>query len=290
MYIYIVIVNYNGCSDTIECIDSLLKQQYVNFKIVIIDNDSSDSSVSEIEKYFKKVSTDYKILKCEDVQMEYGFSSPKLSILSSNINGGFSYANNIGLKYIKGHNDCSNILFLNNDTIVAPNFLKVLEEFYVEKTTACQSKIVIGCKELSYYNNNINHNGYYYLNLISGIAFKKSIYPSYRYIVGACIFLDNDAPLFDERYFLYFEDSEYSKSLAFNGYNSFVCDSTFYMHKVGRSSAKSIALFKIQLKSMELFYKRHYRHYVIPVLIIRLFVYLFFFKFRKAILLLKYFR
>jgi len=51
----IIIVNYNRVKDTIECIESLSQLSYSNYKIVIIDNNSSDSSVRAINDKFSNV-------------------------------------------------------------------------------------------------------------------------------------------------------------------------------------------------------------------------------------------
>ena len=50
--VYISIVNYNNASQTIKCIESILKLNYDNYKIVLVDNNSSDNSIDDLEKWF----------------------------------------------------------------------------------------------------------------------------------------------------------------------------------------------------------------------------------------------
>jgi len=38
--VYVIVLNYNGWWDTIECLESVLKSDYPNFKIIVLDNDS----------------------------------------------------------------------------------------------------------------------------------------------------------------------------------------------------------------------------------------------------------
>jgi GT2 family glycosyltransferase len=47
--IYIIIVNWNGKNDTLECLDSINKMGYKNYEIVIVDNGSKDDSVEAIK-------------------------------------------------------------------------------------------------------------------------------------------------------------------------------------------------------------------------------------------------
>ena len=48
--VYIIIVNYNGSQDTIECIKSLSNIKYKNYKIVVVDNNSQKNDVEKLEK------------------------------------------------------------------------------------------------------------------------------------------------------------------------------------------------------------------------------------------------
>ena len=119
MKVFVILVNYNGCKDTLECINSLLKVKYSKMKIIVVDNASSDESVSELKKYDEKI-----------------------TLMISPANGGFSKGNNIGIKYaLKEGADY--ILLLNNDTIVDENFLNPLLDTAAEykNTAVVSSKI-----------------------------------------------------------------------------------------------------------------------------------------------------
>ncbi|MGK7368687.1 MAG: glycosyltransferase family 2 protein, partial [Candidatus Halalkalibacterium sp. M3_1C_030] len=97
--VHIIILNWNGKEDTIECLNSLKALEYPNFEIVVVDNASSDGSVSEIKDKF-----------------------PETTLLESEINRGYAGGNNIGLRYALNH-DSDYAWILNNDTVVDKNAL-----------------------------------------------------------------------------------------------------------------------------------------------------------------------
>lgn len=101
----IIIVNYNGRKWLKKCFDSLIKQTYKDFEIILVDNNSGDDSISFLEKTYK---------------------DKRIRIIQSGGNLGFAGGNNIGIKVAKGEY----ILFLNNDTWVESNFIESIMKFY----------------------------------------------------------------------------------------------------------------------------------------------------------------
>jgi GT2 family glycosyltransferase len=98
----IVILNYNGKNYLMNCISSVLATKYPNFEVILVDNASTDSSL-------------------ESVQEAFGADS-RLKVVKNNLNLGFSGGNNVGFSYSKG----DYIVFLNNDTVVDPDWLVYL--------------------------------------------------------------------------------------------------------------------------------------------------------------------
>src|ERR1700690_790746 len=49
----VIILNWNGWQDTLECLESLYQINYPNYDIVIVDNDSADDSIQKIIEYCK---------------------------------------------------------------------------------------------------------------------------------------------------------------------------------------------------------------------------------------------
>jgi GT2 family glycosyltransferase len=100
----IVVLNYNGKKHLQNCINSVLENAYPNFEVVLVDNASTDGSIQPIRD-------------------RYG-ADPKLQIIQSNVNLGYSGGNNLGLSHSRGRY----IVFLNNDTTVEPDWLIQLVE------------------------------------------------------------------------------------------------------------------------------------------------------------------
>jgi len=98
----VIILNYNGQSYLENCISSALRTKYSNFEIILVDNASTDSSLKMVEEAFGKDS--------------------RLRIIRNTENSGFSEGNNIGMGYSKG----TYVVFLNNDTVVEPDWLTFL--------------------------------------------------------------------------------------------------------------------------------------------------------------------
>lgn len=46
--VYIVILNYNNWKDTIECLESVLKSDYLNYQVIVVDNNSPNNSMDKI--------------------------------------------------------------------------------------------------------------------------------------------------------------------------------------------------------------------------------------------------
>lgn len=109
----IVILNYNGWQDTIECLESLVKINYPKFNILIVDNKSENNSIEQIKSWVSE-----KLSKKPDFMNRF-------FILENDKNFGFAEGNNIGIRYSL-ENGADYILLLNNDTIVEHDFLHIL--------------------------------------------------------------------------------------------------------------------------------------------------------------------
>jgi GT2 family glycosyltransferase len=152
--VFIIILNWNGWEDTIECLESLYSISYPNYDVIIVDNDSQDDSLARIRAYARGEAavesasrphhrrieplrvTNYTRREAEDIQAtalskklagesRNNASERSLVIIQNEQNFGYPEGNNIGMRYaLKASADY--VLLLNNDTVVDEHFLTEL--------------------------------------------------------------------------------------------------------------------------------------------------------------------
>ena len=222
--VYVILINYNTRNHTMECIESLNKLSYKNYRILIIDNNSKNDNFDDIK------------LKYSNVDLIY-----------NDRNVGFSGANNIGIKYAL-ENYADYILLLNNDTIVEENFLDIL----VEKSEKNKEVGICTGRINSYYEKNRIWYAGGDINYLKGDtkvygfdANSDTYIDEERYCEfasGCCMLLKAEAlkkvGLMNEEYFLYYEDVDYSKSYLDNGFKILYCPDSVIYHKESVSTRK----------------------------------------------------
>lgn len=248
--IYIILVNYKGYADTKECIESLEKLNYENYKIVVVDNASEDNSLELLKKNY----TNH-------------------IILASNTNLGFSGGNNLGIEYAL-KNGAEFILLLNNDTIVNENLL-----FNMLQTFKRDSEVgICGGKILLYSNNEvISHAGGY----VDMFKFTTVHYgmdgvttdENYNYerevgFVSGCLMLIKNevfekVGLLPEEYFMYYEDTDFCMKVIEAGYKIYYNPLAEIFHKVSMSSGGEDSPFLIKWSTRNrLIFMNKYKHKV----------------------------
>ena len=194
----VIILNWNGWEDTVECLESLYQINYPNYDVVLVDNDSSDDSIERIRDYceakikpesnFYTYQSGNKPIKIfqytkEETELEPenekldGYSDipskERLFLIENDKNYGFAEGNNIGIRYALKTLHPDYVLLLNNDTVVEPNFLTELI-----KTGESNDKIaVVGPKTYFY-----DYNGRNDVVWSVGGTVDLSRYPGYHNI------------------------------------------------------------------------------------------------------------
>jgi GT2 family glycosyltransferase len=264
--VYIVLLNFNGTLDTIECLESLLKLAYKNVQIIVVDNSPSSTPFenlinwanglsNEVETQFDELvyplSTKpllYKALS-EDELYSDNFTENILFVKAKQ-NRGFSAGNNIALQYIKEKGEDNSLIWLlNNDTVVPNDSLSHLVSCFLKN----DNNGIVGSTLVYYDNPNIiqsvggkfNTKFYITSHILEGkkrneVQIESKIQD---YIVGAsmCIsknFLETIG-LLDEEYFLYYEEVDWAfraKKLGLINYN---CPESIVYHKEGKSIGSS---------------------------------------------------
>ena len=177
--VYVVLTQYNQSHHAIECIESLLKNNYKNYQVILVDNASTDNSLEEVKNYLSgkvpfQANVPSSIKSCVypiaskplsysifnynkaatqkfSLQEYIGASTPEdcfCTIIKNNHNGYFVEGNNIGMAMALQRNDAGFIWLLNNDTVIANDAVTALVNYY---RSNLNKKIgIIGSKLLFY--------------------------------------------------------------------------------------------------------------------------------------------
>ena len=222
--VYIIILNYNSGNETMECIRSIKNITYPNYKIVMVDNHSNDSSRTTISENF-----------------------PEETLISCDENRGYAAGNNIGIKYAL-EAGAEYICLLNSDVIVERDFLEPLIE-----TLVSDSKIgMVGPCICDYYHRDIIQAMGANINLCTGLAmgkYKGKMFNEIKeeslkvdYLGGACFIFKKSVVdkigLIPENYFLFYEETEFCLKAERAGFSLFCLPSSRVYHKRSATISK----------------------------------------------------
>lgn len=115
----VVVLNWNRTALTLDCLDSLRDSQTRPFKVVVVDNASTDGSVEKFQQWANRSSlAPQLIVEGEDASS----SDAWLTIIRAKANRGFAHGNNLGIRYLRDRTCSTHVLLLNNDATAAPDF------------------------------------------------------------------------------------------------------------------------------------------------------------------------
>lgn len=217
----IILVNFNGLKDTIECVKSIKKSTYKNYQIIIVENGSNDSENMKNSEYLNE----------------------NALILYSKNNLGFSGGNNLGIDYAL-KKSFEYVLLLNNDTVVDPDFLKYL----IEASIVYEAGIVTG--DIYFYH---NKNRLWYsageYNWKTGRTImcgnkKESRIPNEVNFATGCLMLISRKTLevcgkLSDDYFLYSEDTDFCCNALKNSEKIIWTPKSKIYHKVSASTKEN---------------------------------------------------
>jgi GT2 family glycosyltransferase len=124
----VAMVNWNGCQDTINCLESLERLTYPDPALIVCDNASTDNSVERLAKWAADRGWTWNVVD----EPGHHFQNPtdtakdcRLLIIRSSQNRGFTGGTNLAIRYaLEGGRQPAYIWVLNTDTLVEPNSLR----------------------------------------------------------------------------------------------------------------------------------------------------------------------
>jgi GT2 family glycosyltransferase len=249
----IILVNWNGWQDTVECLESLRRLAYPDVRIVVCDNGSGDNSLHEIKNWAER----HQIRHCElhraDAESgRFPDDDPVLTLIQCDENLGFAGGCNVGLHYALARGEADYCWLLNNDTVVEPDALTHLAARIQQQPQVG----ICGSTVLFYHDRNRIQalGGGHYCRWI-GLPWHYGRFTRWgstidpqraeawmNYVEGASMlvsrkFLD-DVGLLSEDYFLYFEEADWAIRAEGRFRLGYAPKSIVY-HKVGGSIGTS---------------------------------------------------
>ncbi|MBZ2166166.1 glycosyltransferase family 2 protein [Methanobacterium spitsbergense] len=284
--VVIIILNWNGWQDTIECLESIYQNKYHNYNVIIVDNNSTDKSIDNIKKYcngqlktkstffsYNPINKPIKLIETKpngyiEIEKNIKSSTKRLFLIKNENNDGFAEGNNIGITYALNNLDPDYVMLLNNDTIVD-------REFLVEMLKVSESNSEIGIlgPKIYYYN---DPNRIWFAKGKISWKFSRGLNIGYNEMdngqydkiaeveyVSGCAFLIkkeviNRIGLLDKRFFLYFEEIDWTLRATKLGYKNVFVPKGKIWHKISKSGGgikEKIGLYYIT-RNRWLFMKR----------------------------------
>ena len=245
----ILVLNWNGADDTIACLGSLQELTYPHTEILVIDNGSKDDSVKRIQQVF-----------------------PAVDLLELPENLLYGGGNNAGLEWARGR-DFDYLIFLNNDTTVAADFVEpLLAAFASDRSVGMAAPLMCYAADpdLVWYGGGS-------VNLWTGRVAHKHIRDSVSsigpravstdYITGCCLMIPTSLAVelggFDPAFKMYGEDVDLSLRCRAAGYQLTFTPQSRIFHKVSASVGGEFGLKKLKrkLRGLLQLYARHARWY-----------------------------
>ena len=233
----IVISNYNGWQDTVQCLQSLEKQTYRDFEIILLDDASPNDSVERLREHLP----------------------PNTVFLPQQQNQGFAAVNNIGMRRALA-DGCDWALLLNNDTVSCPKML------FMDPP----DEIWFAGGELDRATGRVRHLGGHQKD---GPAFAQA--KQVNFITFCCVLLPRAViervGYLDETLFMYCEDVDYCMRLGDAGVPLWFLPDARIWHKAGGSAGGMLSVYYITRNTLYLTCKGKSRAYarrktVVPLL------------------------
>jgi GT2 family glycosyltransferase len=245
--LYVITLNWNLPDDTITCVESVrhaIRRLHGRIEIVVVDNGSTDDSVLRFHRVFGN----------------------SIHLVENSQNLGFAGGMNAGIRYALQHN-AGAVLLLNNDTSLEPQSIH-----YLIATASSQPSAGLVGPVIYYYDEpekiwRFGDDEHPWLPIPlklspARLASARGAPFAVDYITGCCMLVRREVfeqvGLFDERYFMYFEDADFCRRVRDAGFTIWCAPPAKIWHKVSVSAGKDRPLNRYaRLWGAVQFYRKH---------------------------------
>lgn len=222
-----VVLNWNGWQDTLECLRSLAGQRYAPLSVIVVDNGSTDKSV-------------------ERIRAEW----PGVELIEAEVNGGFAAGCNLGIRRAL-ELGASFVWLLNNDTVVPPDTLNLL----VAEAESDARNGITG-SVLRYMHDPTRVQAWGGGEVMRWLGYTRHYtapteFTEDTFLTFASVLIRSEVfkqiGLMDDRYFMYYEDSDLCFRARTAGWRLTIARDTSILHKEGgsRNAGRSLATERI---------------------------------------------
>jgi GT2 family glycosyltransferase len=248
--VYIILLNWNGTADTLECLRSLRHLKYADHRVLIVDNGSAEPCTAAVAGEF-----------------------PEVEVIESPENLGFAGGCNLGIRAAL-EAGARYVWLLNNDTVAHPNALSALVEA-AQRYPRCA---IVGSKILHYSRPTVIDHAGGTLNLRRGLAWhigcgdvdrgQHDFQRSVEFVTGCSLLADAGAireigPL-DPEYFAYWEDVDLCTRAQRAGWDVVYAPRSVVWHKGGVVSVPSRLVRYLYARNVLRYVWRHHRR-LLPI-------------------------
>lgn len=221
----IIVLNWNGLNDTLECVESLKRSTYTNYEIIVTDNGSTDKSLE--------------ILKQRHSDLKY---------IDNKANLGYAEGNNRAIQYAlsKGFD---HLFILNNDTTISSNCIEELANAAKYLPTGS----VLGCQVRYYDRPDIiwDFGSYWDEKKLKLKEIGRNQSPEewsriepVDKIIGCAMYIPAETirkvGFFDERFFLNYEETDWCFRAKHAGINIYSIPKALVFHKISASFTSTV--------------------------------------------------
>lgn len=302
-HVYVVVLNWNGWRDTIECLESVFRLDYPDYQVVVCDNASSDDSLNQIRRWAQGdivvearnpalgALTSPPIPKpiafaeigSEAAGKDSWDSTAPLWLMQTRENLGFAGGNNAALRYALSRGDCDFAWILNNDTVVRRDALSQLVHRMQERPEAgiCGSTLLYydDPSKAQAFGGAVYNKWFARCGCIGSMADAaqlpeaEEIERTMAYVVGASMlvrgsFLERIG-LLNEQYFLYFDELDWA-ARAKGKFQLAYCPQSVVYHREGgiigthRTASSRSALSEFYTSRNRILFTRRYHPLALP--------------------------
>lgn len=247
----IVVLNYNNYVKTMECVDSILNNVKIDYRIYLIDNNSTNDSFIKLKNRYEK--------------------EEKIELMESMENGGYAKGNNIALQKAI-YDGCDEVLISNNDMIYYKNSVEILyKELKKSKAFIVAPQVIKpnGDIQISFKTRQYSFFEYLFMETYLKNFYKKTVIiptqtQKVEWVAGCCFLADakmfKEIHFFDENTFLYFEEYILAEKVKNQKYLMLYCPESKVLHYHGQSIGSLNINATIAHYKSEMYYLKKYRN------------------------------